>query len=202
MVNASVSRRPRERRAAAAKVVAATFLLVVPPAAAQDGDKTLAFPKGEQSCFRRVYDAGHLTRNRGQGVAELKLLRGSAELAREALDGPEAPEIGLRLTLRLRSGGRAGPEAFDCNSRDADESSDGKGFLQCASVCGRGSIDVVPGGDGRLTIRIGGPVDGRFVPDAAGIGRRCADDRGVYWLGEATGDRLFVLDRAPVKECR
>jgi hypothetical protein len=198
MVNAGVSR----RRAAAVSLAAATLLWAVPPATAQDGDKARAFPKGEQGCFRRAYDAGHLARNRGQGVAELSLMRGAGELAREALDGPEAPELGLRLTLRLRSGARAGPEAFDCNSRDADESGDGKAFLQCASVCGRGSIDVVPGSDGRLTIRIGGPVDGRLIADAAGIGRRCDDDTGVYWLGDAKGDRLFVLDRVPVKECR
>lgn len=202
MVNAGVSKRRARRLVATLFVMAAAPLWIGPPAAAQADDKARAFPKGEQGCFRRVYDPGHLARNRGQSVAELSLLRGSPELAREALDGPEAPEIGLRLTLRLRSGARAGPEAFDCNSRDAGESGDGRAFLQCASICGRGSIDIVPGGDGRLTIRIGGAVDGRFVADAAGIGRRCDDDTGVHWLGDATGDRLFVLDRAPVKECR
>jgi hypothetical protein len=202
MVNASVSRGRGGPLAAAISVTAATLLWSVPPSTARDDDKARTFPKGEQGCFRRAYDAGHLARNRGQGVVELSLLRGGAELAREAIDGPEAPEIGLRLTLRLRSGARAGPEAFDCNSRDADEGGDGKAFLQCASVCGRGSIDVVPGGDGRLTIRIGGAVDDRLIADAVGIGRRCTDDSGVYWLGDATGDRVFVLDRAPVKECR
>lgn len=202
MVNANVNGRRAVRLAAAIAVTAASWLWAAPPAAAQADDKARAFPKNEQRCFRRVYDSDHLARNQGQGVAELNLLRGNAELAREAIDGPEAPETGLRLTLRLRSGARAGPETFDCNSRDADEGGHDKAFLQCASVCGRGSIDVVPGGDGRLTIRIGGPVDGRFVPDAAGIGRRCDSDAGVYWLGDATGDRLFVLDRAPVKECR
>jgi len=201
MVNANVSRGLARWLAAAIFVTATTLLWAAPPATAQ-GDKARAFPKDEQGCFRRVYDSGHLARNRGQGVAELNLMRGSAELAREDINGPEAPETGLRLTLRLRSGARAGPEAFDCNSRDADEGGDGKAFLQCASVCGRGSIDVVPGSDGRLTIRIGGPVGGRYVADAAGIGRRCDSDTGVYWLGDATGDRLFVLDRAPVKECR
>jgi hypothetical protein len=197
MVNASII-----RCLATVLLAAAILIWAAPPAAARNDDKARAFPQGEQGCFRRAYDSGHLARNRGQGVAELNLLRGSAELARENVDGPEAPETALRLTLRLRSGARAGPEAFDCNSRDADESGDGKAFLQCVSVCGRGSIDVVPGSGGRLTIRIGGPVDGRFVPEAAGIGRRCDSDVGVYWLGDATGDRLFVLDRAPVRECR
>jgi hypothetical protein len=198
MVNASINR----WLAAAIVASTATLMFAAPPVAAQDDGKARAFAKGEQGCFRRAYDSGHLARNPGQSVASLSLMRGDAELAREAIDGPEAPEIGLRLTLRLRSGVSAGPEAFACNSRDAAAGGDGKAFLQCASACGRGSLDVVPERDGRLTIRIGGAVDGRFIADAAGIGRRCDSDAGVVWLGDATGDRVFVLDRAPVKACR
>ncbi|WP_168166096.1 hypothetical protein [Bosea sp. PAMC 26642] len=171
-------------------------------AAAQTETKRLALPKGKAGCFRRVYDAAHLARNPDQTVIRIELSRGPTELKREAIDGPEAPQIGLRLSTRTRTGAGAGPEALDCHSRDADEGSNGKTILQCGSTCGRGSLDVVIESADRVTLRIGGTVKGRFITDAVGLGRRCDSDSDVVWLGDAGGDRVFVLERAPVEECR
>lgn len=182
----------------AAGFVAATAL----DAAAQVGAQALAFPKGAPGCFRRLYDPAHRARNTDQTVIRIELSRTPAELKREAIDGPEAPEIGLRLKARTRAGVDAGPEALDCHSRDADEGGNGKAFLQCRSICGRGALDVVPESADRLTLRIGGTIKGRFIADAVGLGRRCDSDGGVVWLGDAGGDRVFVLERVPASECR
>jgi hypothetical protein len=172
-------------------------------ATAQDGDPRATFPKKVQGCFKRVYDAAHLARNPGQSVAMIALSRGPAELKLEAIEGPEAPSYAFRLSLALRNGVAAGPEPLGCDTRQADEGEHGgKRFLQCASACGRGHFDLRTEGADRIIVMIGGTVQGRFIADAIGLGRSCASDAGLVWLGDEPGDRTFVLDRVSLQGCR
>ncbi len=184
-------------------MVAASLAILAGTAQARDDLMAQAFPDKVPGCFRRSYDAAHLARNRDQTAAAITLYRGAAQLKREAIDGPEAPQRALALSVRLRGGGNAGPEPLDCHDRQATEADyGGREFFQCTSLCGRGHVDIVPQSRDRVLIRIGGTVEGRFLADAVGLGRSCPSDAGVVWLGDAAGDRSFLLNRVPAKECR
>lgn len=183
-------------------IAALALLASAAGATAQDGGARGPFTGKTEACFRRSYDKAYLARQPEQRVATIALIRGPTELKREAIDGPEAPSLALALSVRAVGGRRAGPEPLDCHSRRASEGEHGRDFLVCVSACGRGALDLVPDGLDRLTVRIGGTVQGRFIADAIGPGRRCDRDDDVVWLGDADGDRVFVLERAPMKECR
>lgn len=184
-------------------IAAGALAILTGTAQARDDLMALAFPDKAPGCFRRSYDAAHLAANRDQSVVAITLSRGAPQLKREAIDGPEAPQRALALSVRLRGGGKAGPEPLDCHDRQAKEADHGgREFFQCSSLCGRGHVDIVPQSRNRVLISIGGTVEGRFLPDAVGLGQSCRSDAGVAWLGDAAGDRAFVLDRVPAKECR
>ena len=164
-----------------------------------------AFPDAAQGCFVRSYDRAHLTANPAQSVATLRLARLKRERAREDVDGPEAP--GFALTLKARfADGRTASEGLDCEAVYVDLAkrapSSLPSYLRCRSTCNRGFVDVTPEGPDRVKLTIGGEAMGRFVPDAVGVGRSCASDVGVVWLGDREGDRIFRLDRAKLEACR
>lgn len=179
-------------------------LLSVPSAlSAGATEYRLAFPEETEACFIRRYDRTHLAANPAQSVAEIVIARDRAALRREAIDGPEAPQLALAVSARLRGSGRVGPEPLDCHGLRAWEVGEGgRERLQCASACGRGDVDILVEGPTRLVLRIGGTVEGQHLPHAIGIGRSCSRESDVVWLGDKAADRVFVLERAPTARCR
>lgn len=165
----------------------------------------LAFPEKTQGCFTRAYDRAHLAKNPNQSVASIRLARLKAERKREDGDGPEAPGFAFRLLVRFKDG-TAAAESLDCEAFYVDlekrTPSDKPGYLRCASTCNRGFVDVTPEGADRVKLTLGGDAMGKFVPDAIGVGRSCESDRGMTWLGDREGDRVFLLDRAGLEACR
>ena len=63
-----------------------------------------AFPEDIEACFIRRYDRTHLAANPAQSVAEIVIARDRAALRREAIDGPEAPQLAHGCEARERSG--------------------------------------------------------------------------------------------------
>lgn len=166
---------------------------------------SMAFPQGAQGCFARGFDEAHLAAHPAQSVAAIRLARLEAEQAREDADGPEAPSVALTLKLALR-GGATAAEPMGCEAIYVDPAAEGPtpypAYLRCRSACNRGVVDLRADGADRVRLTIGGRVSGRFVADAIGVGQDCASDRGVAWLGDAEGDRVFLLERAPPEACR
>lgn len=175
------------------------------PAALSAGaaEYRLAFPQGTEACFIRQYDRAHLAAHPRQSVTRLIIARNQAALRREAIDGPEAPELALAVSVRLRGAAEAGPEPLDCHGVTALEAGEGgRERLQCASACGRGDVDILVEGPNRLVLRIGGTVEGQPITHAIGIGRSCSRESNVVWLGDEPAERVFVLERAPAARCR
>ena len=151
-------------------------------------EKILPAEPGRKACWRRVYDAKHLTGHPRQKVTELTFfLRVSGYDARGnyVFKNPDHIAYNFAVSLKRRGDKRALAASGDCFTEKT---------VQCVVDCdgGKVTIDKLPSGN-RLLISLD--------DNGIGLGGDCDTTTGT-WVSPGADDKVFYLDPAPVEACK
>lgn len=151
-------------------------------------EKILPPEPGRKACWRRVYDAKHLTAHPQQKVTELTFflrVSGYDPGGGYVFKNPDHIVYNFAISLKRRANNRALAIGGDCL---------GENTVECVVDCDGGgvTIDKLPSGDG-LSISLDN--------DGIAFGGDCYTTRGI-WVRPGADDRVFHLDPVPVEACK
>jgi hypothetical protein len=163
---------------------------LVPLALAASAHATQILPAepGRKGCWRRIYDAVHLSSHPRQTVAEMTFfLRVKAYDAKgnEVAHDPDHVFYNFALAVKQRGEARARVTSGDCS---------GEAAMQCAVDCdgGGAKIERAPKGDDGLVLRLEG--------EGIAFGNDCDTQRGTF-LAPGADDKTFQLEAQPIAAC-
>jgi len=142
---------------------------------------------GRRGCWRRIYDARHLSSHPRQTVAEMTFfLRVKAYDAKgnEVAHGDHVFH-NFALAVKRRGEASARVTSGDCSGETA---------MQCAVDCdgGGAKIERAPKGDDGLVLRLEG--------EGVAFGNDCDTQRGTF-LAPGVDDKIFRLEAEPIAAC-
>jgi hypothetical protein len=149
------------------------------------------FPRGQEACFGRTYDAAHLKVNPKQRVASFFLFKklrpdplsewddaSADEMRAQDLDPKQS--LGLDVILRLRDRPGLFLQSFECHGDDKTG--------HCSIDCDGGSFNMKPAGGAMMVENEGFEVEGGC-------------DGGLDFVDPGRADRSFRLDAATPAAC-
>ena len=167
-------------------------LLLAPVLAqADERERPAAFPRGEETCFGRVYDADHLKAHPDQTVTSFFLWH---ELSQDPLvewgdetsagkkewdDDPDNPLL-LNLMMHVRDRPDQQVQQFECHGGD--------GSIFCGVDCDGGYFTAKADGDKLTVTNEGFQFEG-------------VCESGFGWLDPGKDDKVFALDKMPASVC-